>query len=166
MKSYPRTRRRKARHPRVPAFVPVPLRSRADGWTPPRQAAFLAALALTGSVLAAARRVGMARETAYRLRRRPGAVSFAAAWDAVLGRAAQAGQRKVTAEELAVAALLGRLKPLIYAGEHVATIRKADNSALLGYLAQIERGERVERERLRRSQSFAARSASTIRGWT
>ncbi len=68
----------------VPAFTPVPLRIRQDGWTPDRQRAFLAHLRLTGSVEAAARAVGMRRETAYRLRRRPGGESFAAAWDAAM----------------------------------------------------------------------------------
>lgn len=138
----PRARHSRARHPRVPAFAPVPLRARADGWTPLRQAAFLAALALTQSVCAAARRVGMARETAYRLRRRAGARSFAAAWDAVLGRAA-AARRKVTAGERAQRAFAGLLKPLIYAGRHVATIVKADNCALLGHMARLARGERA-----------------------
>jgi len=65
-------------------FRPVPLRARHDGWTPDRQRDFIAQIRLTGSVDAAARAVGMRRETAYRLRRRHGAESFAAAWDAAL----------------------------------------------------------------------------------
>jgi hypothetical protein len=65
-------------------FHPVPLRTRHDGWTPDRQRAFISQIRLTGSVDAAARAVGMCRETAYRLRRRPGAESVAAAWDAAL----------------------------------------------------------------------------------
>ncbi|MDP3674192.1 MAG: hypothetical protein Q8R44_03730, partial [Novosphingobium sp.] len=84
MKHYPP--RRAARHVRVPAFVPVALRARSDGWTPARQVAFLAALAQRRSVAGAARKAGMARETVYRLRGRPGAESFAATWDAILGR--------------------------------------------------------------------------------
>jgi hypothetical protein len=56
-------------HPRVPAFTPVPVRRRADGWTPGRQAAFLEHLAARLSVTEAAGRVGMSRESAYRLRR-------------------------------------------------------------------------------------------------
>lgn len=153
MKSYPPVE--PPRHVRVPAFVPVPLRGRADGWTPARQVAFLAALAQTRSVAAAARRVGMARETAYRLRRRAGAESFAVAWDAVLARA-PAVRRKVTAEELALRALHGLLKPHFYRGEHVATVPKADNSALLRYLRQVERNGA---EAAGRSQGFDARGA-------
>lgn len=69
---------------RVPAFTPVPLRYRADGWTPQRQADFLGQLCETWSVVEAARRVGLTRESAYRLRDKPGAESFAAAWDFIL----------------------------------------------------------------------------------
>jgi hypothetical protein len=144
------------RHVRVPAFVPVPTRARADGWTAMRQAAFLGALAETGSVRAAARRVGMARETVYRLRRRAGADSFAAAWDAVLGRLAEP-RRKVTPEELARRALYGLLKPHFYGGRHVATAQKADCAALLRYLARLDRADGDGG----RSQGFAASPAST-----
>lgn len=160
MKSYPP--RRPARHARVPAFSPVPIRTRADGWTPERQAAFLAQLAITRSVCEAARRVGMARETAYRLRAKPGAESFAAAWDAVLGKS-NIGRRKVTAEERARRAMEGLLKPHIYAGRHAGTARKFDASALLGHLAQLDRAERVAGAALGRSHSFTPRSACTRR---
>ena len=88
---------------------------------PAQQAAFLAALALTGSVPQAARRVAMAGETAYRLRRRAGAESFAAVWDAALGRVASA-KRKVTPEERARRAIEGLLKPHFWRGEHVLTL--------------------------------------------
>lgn len=107
-----------------------------------RQAAFLGALAETGSVREAARRAGMTRETAYRLRGKPGAGSFTAAWDKVTGNARQGDRsrnRKVTLEERAQRALYGVLKVRMYRGRHVATERKADNSALLGYLSQLDR---------------------------
>ena len=71
---------------RVPAFTPVPLRYRRDGWTPTRQAAFLGALAETPCVAKAARKVGKSPESAYRLRGKPGAETFAAVWDAVLAQ--------------------------------------------------------------------------------
>lgn len=158
MKSYPE--RRRARHARVPAFLPVPLRARADGWTPKRQAAFLAQLALTRSVREAARRVGMARETAYRLRQKPGAASFAETWDRILGRVGDGTRRKVTPEERALRGLNGLIKPVIYAGRHVANMRKADNSALLGFLSQLDRAGRVTGAAAGRSHSFAPRTAS------
>ncbi|WP_195908559.1 hypothetical protein [Novosphingobium sp. Gsoil 351] len=153
--------RKPAHHPRVPAFVPVATRSRKDGWTARRQAAFLAALAITGSVCEAARRVSMARETAYRLRRREGAESFAAAWDAIAGRFGEA-PRKVTPEEYARRAIEGLLKPMIYRGKHVANQRKTDNSALLRYWAQLDRGQGSARCERERSQGFAQRSASAV----
>ena len=73
--SWPPTRR-----PRIPAFVPVRTRARRDGWTVARQANFIGALAESGSVGRAAVRVGMSRESAWRLRGREGAESLAAAW--------------------------------------------------------------------------------------
>ena len=132
----------------MPAFVPVALRARADGWTAARQAAFLGLLAETGRVDEAARRVGMSRETAYRLRRRIGAESFAAAWDAVArrwgrskkGRTGEDGARKVTPAELAQRAVFGLLQPMIWRGRYVGTRQKADNSALLRMLARLDRG--------------------------
>jgi hypothetical protein len=66
-------------------FTPVPRKTkRHDGWTATRQRAFIAALCETGSVGAAARRVGKSAESAYHLRRQSGAESFVAAWDAAI----------------------------------------------------------------------------------
>jgi len=157
MKTYPA--RAPARHIRVPAFVPVPGRCRADGWTPLRQAAFLVALARTGSVSQAAREVCMARETAYRLRSHEGGESFAGAWDQVLGRRT-AQPAKVTPGERARRALEGLIKPMVYCGEFTGIARKDDNSALLGYLAQLERGSGARGSDPERSRSFAPRAAS------
>jgi hypothetical protein len=67
------------------AFTPVALaRVRHDGWTERRQRDFIAALAAMGSVPHAVRAVGMTRQSAYTLRHRSGAESFAAAWDLAL----------------------------------------------------------------------------------
>jgi len=102
---------------RVPAFVPVPLRYRRDGWTPGRQADFLGHLAETLSVAAAARHVGMTRESAYRLREKEGAASFAAAWDAILVH--RPAPRKSTASLDFHRAFYGTLKPVMRGGCHV-----------------------------------------------
>jgi hypothetical protein len=115
---------------RVPKFAPVPLRHRKDGWTPMRQADFLGRLAETGSVTAAARHVGMTRESAYRLRDKPGADSFAAAWDAILAEP-RGDARKSTHELLWHRAFSGTLKPVMRRGRHVATLASPDNDALL-----------------------------------
>jgi hypothetical protein len=67
--------------PDLLAFTPVPLQRRARGWTPDAQHAFIAALAQCGVVAEAARSVGCSPRSAYQLRKKPGAASFAAAWD-------------------------------------------------------------------------------------
>ena len=160
MKTYPAQAPRRAHHVRVPAFVPVPVRGRADGWTAERQARFLVALARTRSVCEAARAVGMARETAYRLRKARGGESFAAAWDAVLGRVA-VERRKVTIEER-MARAFGRLvKPVVWQGELAGLDAKADNSALLGHWARLARRQDQGGEEPERSQGLAACFAST-----
>jgi hypothetical protein len=62
------------KHPRI----------RSDGWTSNRQIGFLDALQQTRSVTSAAASVGMSRESAYRLRGRPGSALFAVMWDRAL----------------------------------------------------------------------------------
>lgn len=67
------------------AFTPVPMeRVRRNGWTPPQQERFILALDVMGSVGQAAKAVGMSRQSAYDLRERPGAESFAKSWDMAL----------------------------------------------------------------------------------
>ncbi|WP_299191642.1 hypothetical protein [uncultured Erythrobacter sp.] len=126
-------------------FRPVQTRSRADGWCEVRQCLFLAELYLSGTVITAARRVGMSRMSAYRLRARPDAASFARAWDSIL---AQPGTgklppirmdwRKVTRDELVERFEAGLVKPVLYFGRVVAIERKADNSALLRLIRRFK----------------------------
>ena len=61
------------------AFIAVPVRARHDGWTKVRQQGFILRLALGGCVTLAAKAVGKTRKSAYRLRERADAASFAAA---------------------------------------------------------------------------------------
>ena len=69
----------------LPQFAPVPRATdRHNGWKPAVQLAFIEALAETGSVKSAARRVGRAEVGAYLLRRHPQAAEFRAAWDIAL----------------------------------------------------------------------------------
>jgi hypothetical protein len=69
-----------------PKFTPVALdRVRHDGWTPERQRLFLVALAAMGTVDSAAQAVGMSRISAYNLKKRADAGSFADEWDRALG---------------------------------------------------------------------------------
>ncbi|EAQ29038.1 hypothetical protein NAP1_15603 [Erythrobacter sp. NAP1] len=142
-----RRRRNSRRHP--PAFTPVKLRSRRGGWTPEIQCAFLAHLYLTGCVAAASRAVGRSRESAYRLRQREGAESFARAWDKVLdGRCApvvdwvadRRGEdwRKVTLPTLRWRVEIGLWRPIIYRGKMRGIARKPDDTALLRLLTRLD----------------------------
>ena len=63
-------------------FTPVPRkRVRYNGWTVQRQKDFIAALAASGCVAQACAHVSMSKASAYGLRAKDGAESFAAAWD-------------------------------------------------------------------------------------
>lgn len=71
-------------------WVPVRRRPRYDGWTDEKQRRFIEVLADTGIVTAAAKAVGMSRESANRLRRSPHGTAFARAWDAARHHAGSA----------------------------------------------------------------------------
>ncbi|MES2442711.1 MAG: hypothetical protein V4574_07755 [Pseudomonadota bacterium] len=106
----------------VPWFTPVPLlRTRHDGWTPARQRIFLAALADSGVVSRAARAAGMGVTSAYNLRRRKGAESFAAAWDTV-EKAARDRALAYVIEHI----MNGETHPRFYAGRFIGTIHRVD----------------------------------------
>jgi len=67
------------------AFAPyLHARPRRNSITPERQRHFVAVLAATGIVTQAARSIGKSMEALYKLRARPGAEGFAAAWDEAL----------------------------------------------------------------------------------
>jgi hypothetical protein len=123
----PATRRPRRKAPRVPAFYPVPTRGRRDGWTVQRQADFLGYLAETGSVMGACEAVGMSRNSAYKLRTRRDAESFAAAWDAALG----APVRKVTPLACNFFEFLGPVRLVMFRGRYRGSWRQRDNRALL-----------------------------------
>jgi hypothetical protein len=114
----------------VPAFEPVPLRARHDGWTPERQRAFIEHLAETLSVETAAALVGMSAQSARALRRRPGAEGFAAAWDGALRRGLTDHGRAALIDE----AVNGRLVRRYYHGELVAEERVRSPRLLLALL--------------------------------
>lgn len=127
--------RPRRRLPRVPAFYPVPVRPNRNGWTLERQAHFLGYLGETGSVSAACARVGMSRNSAYKLRKKPNAESFAAAWDAALGMPV----RRVTIDDLHFLAYRGLVRPRFRGGKYVGMRQKPDDSALLRLLARYDR---------------------------
>lgn len=122
-------RRRPARPGQLPAFVPVPRAcNRHDGWTEQRQRGFIAALADTGSVKAAAHAVNMTPESAYQLRRHPEAHSFRQAWEAALALGVQ--QLEDVAMERA---LHGTQVPVYSYGKLIGT-RTVYNDRLLMFI--------------------------------
>ena len=130
---------RRIRRRRLPAFHPVPARARTDGWTPERQADFIGWLAQTGSVQEACAMTGMGREGAYRLRRRPGASGFAAAWDAALGKPhlpVDLSSAKATGLPASYRSKQGLIVIVMYQGRYRAKHRKVDNNALLQDVAK------------------------------
>lgn len=139
----PRARRLKAAGV---AFVPVrTARKRHDGWTPAKQQGFLVALHATGVVATAAQSVGMSAQTAYRLRARPGASSFAATWDRLLREARTRALNLVTEE-----ALTERFVPRTYRGLPIG-YATADNTRML--IAALRAHGVARRERIAQSPS-------------
>lgn len=124
----------------VPLFVPVPARGRCDGWTARRQTIFIGVLAETGSVARAARAAGPSRESAYRLRRRPDAGSFAHAWDAVLAlrEGREVAPRKFTGDELVSAALDAPIAVRMHTGRFAGAWRKPSFPILMRLLGRID----------------------------
>ena len=107
-----------------------PETQRHDGFTSDRQAAFLDALAGSGSVSAAAQAVGLSRTAIYNLRNRDdeAGAAFRAAWDARLKQAVA-----VLAETAFDRAINGIEEPVFHKGEQVGT-RVRHNDRLLMFL--------------------------------
>jgi hypothetical protein len=97
-------------------FDPVPVATRHDGWSAEKQRAFVDALAACGCVKAAADHVGMTAKSAYRLRNRPEAASFAAVWD----RAQREGFAR-TRDNAVERAIYGERVPIYRHGRQVGT---------------------------------------------
>lgn len=111
----------------APFVHPAPRR---NSITPDLQRRFVATLAATGIVNQAARRIGKSMEALYKLRARPGAEGFAAAWDAALDRGVQ------RLEDCALErALQGTATPIVSGGQLVGYWDKPDNT-LLRFLLQ------------------------------
>lgn len=107
-------------------FEPVPRKYRYDGWTAERQRAFIAALAETGSVKAAAKRINMSAEGAYYLRRQPDADGFRAAWAEALAHGVQ------NLIDVAVdRAIEGVPEPIHWRGEQIGEKRRYNDRLLM-----------------------------------
>lgn len=109
---------------------------RGNSITAERQRAFIAALAASGIVTQAAREIGVSLEALYKLRHRPGAEAFSAAWNLALDR----GVARL--EDCALErAIMGEERPLVSRGKVVATWRYY-NTAIMLFLLRQRRAER------------------------
>ena len=119
--------------PQAPDFTPAATRKRHAGWTAERQRRFIERLALTGSVGEACAAAGVASSSAYRLRNKAGAESFARAWDAALVLATTRGT--------AIAwdrALNGRVERFYKDGDLVMERRVPSDYLLTWFLARLD----------------------------
>jgi hypothetical protein len=122
--------------PREISFEPAKLRPRHDGWTAERQIAFIEKLADCNSVSAAARYVGMTRESARQLRRHARARDFRDAWDAALD-CSYAEVEEAAAER----SKRGVARPIFYKGEQVGEWRHFDERLTM-FLLRFRRRHR------------------------
>ncbi|MFO6447709.1 hypothetical protein ACLBKU_11240 [Erythrobacter sp. NE805] len=122
--------------------MPVPhARPKANSITPDVQRAFIAQLAATGIVAQAARHVGKSMEALYKLRQRPGAEGFRAAWDAALDR----GVSRL--EDCALArAIEGEEKPILHAGK-VVGVERRHNEALVMFFLKTRLPHRYDQQK-------------------
>ena len=93
-------------------FEPVPRKTqRADGWSPDKQRAFIAALSATGSKRQAAKAVGMAAYGVDQMLKSEGNESFKAAYDRAMAIAARNGSMKIAQGVADAAARNAQLTP-------------------------------------------------------
>ncbi len=129
------------------AFTPVPLRARHDGWTEARQRAFIRAMTRIGAVAAAAKSVGKTARSVYRLRERPGAESFARAWDIAL----EIGLFNVR-DNAIERALKGEVVPRFYRGKQVSLVHRHNYRLMIAVLTGLNQNieeKRWEKQRIR-----------------
>ena len=122
-------------------FTPAPSRKHRSGWTPERQRDFVLALADGHLPGVAAAKVGLGRQSAYRLRMKAGAEGFSAAWDEAesAGRRLRgAGRGRASAWDLAN----GLLMPRFHRGHFVGFVLRQDDAALIRLLTGAERERR------------------------
>lgn len=114
-------------------WVPVRRVPRYDGWTEEKQRRFIETLADTGLVGAAAKAVGMSRESAYKLRRAGHGAAFARAWDAARCHAAG------LIEDIAFERAIQGVEQEVYndAGEVVSARLVHDNRLLKWLLSHL-----------------------------
>lgn len=121
----------------LPTFTPVPrAKERSNGWKPDVQRAFIEALADTGSVRAACKRVNRADHGAYLLRRHPDAAEFRKAWQVAL----DIGMQKI--EDVAMDRALNGVKVPVYSYGKQVGERTIYNDRLLMFMLRNRAPER------------------------
>ncbi len=137
--SYMTTRDGQAPAPDDPllGFDPVPHTApRRNSITADRQRAFISHLAATGIVTSAARQIGASMEALYKLRQRPGAEGFSAAWDAAVDRGVQRLEDGALARAIA-----GEERLVVSAGKVLGT-EVRHNEALTMFFLRNRRAQR------------------------
>ena len=119
-------------------FAPVPLRARHNGWTAAAQRDFILRLARGAGIGEAARHLGFSRQSAYALRRRRGAESFAAAWNSAvaLGRNMATVERRERGFAYGAETLL---VPRYYRGRLIGFVQRDDNRSAMRALLALDR---------------------------
>jgi hypothetical protein len=125
----------------LPAFLrfdPVPVRAQHNGWAPALQLRFILALARGAGPDEAARSLGRTRQSVYRLRKKPGAQSFAAAWDRaqVLARSLRRAGRSSAAGFGGIDTIL---VPRTYRGRLVGFVQREDVAGAMRLLGRLDR---------------------------
>jgi hypothetical protein len=140
------------------SFAPVPHKApRSNSITALLQRAFIAQLAATGIVTQAARHIGKSLEALYKLRHRPGAEEFSAAWEA----AVDLGVARL--EDCALArAIEGEERPLVALGEVIGTWRKHNEALVMFLLRQRRSGRYSDRVDLKPGNAVYERLKAEI----
>lgn len=142
-------------HTVIPAFAPVPrARERSNGWSAEVQRAFIEALAETGSVKSACKRVARAEVGAYLLRRHPEAGEFRAAWDAAL----DIGMRRI--EDVAMDRALNGVEVPVYSYGKLVGSRTVYNDRLVMFMLRNRAPDRFAGGRAR---AMSAADKETVR---
>jgi hypothetical protein len=124
-------------------ITPDPDEAPAHQWTAPKMAAFLRHLTATHSVAESARRVGMSRQSAYKLRARLKGQPFDFAWECATRR-----QFDALAQAALDRALNGVEVPHFHNGELVHVSRRYDERLTVALLALRNRLEPAAGKRI------------------
>lgn len=153
-----KTRARDTRLELLTRFAPVPRRcNRHDGWTAERQRGFIAALADTGSVRAAAHAVNMTPEGAYQLRRHPEGREFRKAWEAAL----KLGVQRL--EDVAMDRALNGVEVPVYSYGKLVGTRRKYNDRLLMFLLRNRARKRFAADAWQRADAVTRRELDRLK---